>query len=142
MKRRWRALVLLFVLAALGVSATLWILAIRDESWRNVLVRHTYTDLETALAPMAASGWELSVPPKLSGPYRLLSEGGMIGNSEDAGLGGVLHDPSGNLVEEIKLRGLADYDQTIVYLETADGQRTLSAMKRVHLREIEKSDKK
>jgi hypothetical protein len=89
-----------------------------------------FTDLDTALAPAKAHGWTVSVPPKRSGPYRLLPGGPVLGSSESAGLECRIKDQTGTVVEEIRLVGTADLDQSVVYLETADGQKTMAALKR------------
>ena len=89
-----------------------------------------FTDLDAALAPATADGWAVSVPPKRPGPYRLLPGGPVLGSSEGAGLECRIKDQTGTVVEEIRLVGTADLDQSVVYLETADGQKTMAALKR------------
>jgi hypothetical protein len=39
-------------------------------------------------------------------------------------------DPAGRVVEEITLQGVEGCEQTVVYLETTDGHRTMAALKR------------
>ncbi len=56
----------------------------------------------------------------------------MLGNIPEEGLVGRIRDNNGVVVEEIKLVGAADYDQCVVWLETADGHRTLAGLKRAH----------
>jgi hypothetical protein len=90
-----------------------------------------FTDLDTALAPEMMHGWELAVPPKAAGPYRLLKGGPVLGRNPSAGLTCQIKAPNGEVLEEISLRGIEGCDQSVVYLETADGRRTMAALKRV-----------
>jgi hypothetical protein len=94
-----------------------------------------FTDLDTALASLRASHWELSIPPRRSGPYRLLPEGTCIGPNPSESSGGRIQNTNGTVVEEITLRGLPDRDQTIAYLETVDGHQTMAVMIRMRSRE-------
>jgi hypothetical protein len=122
-RRRWW--VLLGTAAVVGGGQAVWV---------HTRVRPAppaFTDLHTALAPERVHGWELAVPPKRSGPYRLLPGGPVLGRNPATGLVGRLRDASGAVLEEIKLRGAEDRDQSIVYLETADGERTMAALVRV-----------
>jgi hypothetical protein len=90
-----------------------------------------FTDLDTALAPEKAHGWELAIPPKREGPYRLLPGGPVLGRVPASGLECRIRNAEGAVVEEIRLQGIEGCDQSIVYLETADGHTTMAALKRV-----------
>src|SRR4051794_12242529 len=73
-----------------------------------------FTDLETAVAGERRHGWVLHVRPRREGPYRLLPGGGMIPADPAQALTSRIHDDAGNVVEELKVQGSADYDLTAV----------------------------
>jgi hypothetical protein len=123
MKRRWRLVVLLLAVAAVGI----W-MAFRDKPPGQGSSPASFTDLDTALAPVKAQGWKLLIPPKHPGPYRLRPEGPVSGVG--SGVSAHIKDASGAVVEEIKLEPIAGADLTIVYLETPDQRLTMAALKR------------
>jgi hypothetical protein len=123
MKRRWRLVVLLLAVAAVGV----W-MAFGEKNPRQGSSQGSFTDLDTALAPLKRQGWELLVPPKHPGPYRLQTPGPVSGNS--TGLNAHIKDASGAVLEEIRLEPIPGADLTIVYLETPDQRLTMAALKR------------
>jgi hypothetical protein len=90
----------------------------------------SFTDLDTALAPEKAHGWAVTVPPRREGPYRRLPGGPVLARDPADGLVCRLTDEKGVVVEEIKLQGIEGCDQAVVYLETADGKKTMAALKR------------
>ena len=125
MGRRWRTVA---VSAAVALGAGL---VVRDHIRDRPDPPPAFTDLHTALAPERANGWELAIPPKRGGPYRLLAGGAVLGRNPASGLSCRLRDEAGAVVEEIKLQGAGDRDQSVVYLETAGGERTMAALVRV-----------
>ena len=123
MKRRWRLAVILVAVAAFGI----WMALGEKPPWRGSS-EASFTNLDTALAPVKAQGWELLVPPKHPGPYRLQPQGPISGNA--TGLSARIKDASGAVVEEITLEPIPGADLTIVYLETPDKRLTMAALKR------------
>lgn len=121
-RRRWWVL---GAVAVLGAGLGIWN---HNRARPEPLV---FADLHSVLASERAHGWELSVPPKRSGPYRLLPGGPVLGRTPNTSLEGQLRDANGAVAEEIKLRGAEDRDQAIVYLETADGQMTMAGLVRM-----------
>jgi hypothetical protein len=125
MTRRGRLWGITFVVLAVTLGL---VLSNRDKAKPQPEV--PFTDLDTALASATSNGWTVSVPPKRPGPYRLVPGGPVLGSSDGAGLECRIKDQTGTVVEEIRLVGTADLDQSVVYLETADGQTTMAALKR------------
>jgi len=125
MRRRRQLWGITFVAVALTIAV---VFLNRDKAKPQTEI--PFTDLDTALTPATAHGWTVSVPPKRLGPYRLIPGGPVLGSSEGAGVECRINDQTGTVVEEIRLVGTADIDQCVVYLETADGQKTMAALKR------------
>lgn len=116
----------LTVAAIVGAMLAVWVQTrVRSQS------RPEFADLDTALEPLRDHGWELSVPPNRGGPYRLLPDGSCLGPNPAMGLSGRVRDTNGAVVEEINLRGLEGRDQSIAYLQTADGSVTMAVLVRV-----------
>jgi len=125
MRRRRQLWGITFVAVALTIAV---VFLNRDKAKPQTEI--PFTDLDTALAPATADGWAVSVPPKRPGPYRRFPGGPVLGSSQGAGLECRIKDQTGTVVEEIRLVGTAGLDQSVVYLETADGQKTMAALKR------------
>ena len=122
MKRRRPAWVGLVVIALVAAAFA------ADHFLRSRSAAPTqFTDLDTALAPVKAYGWELASPPKREGPYRLLPGGPILAGE---GLVSRLTNEQGVVEEEVKLQGIEGYDQAVVHLETADGKKTIAVLKR------------
>ncbi|MDB5310737.1 MAG: hypothetical protein JWO38_4939 [Gemmataceae bacterium] len=118
-KRRWVLVLVVLLVAAAAYTG----------------VRHQppsgppFAELDTLLATHYQNGWSVLVPPKREGPYRLATgEHPVVPRGSDKGINYRLRGPDG--VEEVKLDSSAEYDQTLLELETRDGHRTLVVLKR------------
>jgi hypothetical protein len=112
----------------LGIAVLLGGLLLVDQYMRSRgPAAPQFTDLDAALAPEEAHGWKVEIPPKQAGPYRRLPGEPVLAAE---GMVCRLTNEQGAVVEEVKLQPIQGYDQAVVYLETADGKKTMAVLKR------------
>ena len=86
-----------------------------------------FTSLEVALETKL--GWTLHIPPQHPGPYRLIP-GGMMAGEPPTKTTSYVNGEDGEVLEEIRIDPNKELDQSIVWLETPTGRRTMAVLKR------------
>ncbi|MDY3553020.1 hypothetical protein R5W24_002110 [Gemmata sp. JC717] len=128
MRTRRRLLALLVVLSLLAAVGTVVATSIRRPEPAAPPER-PFVPLEAIAA--SHRGWDVVAPPQLPGPYRLSPRGGsLLGAGNGGSMTNRVRNDSGAVTEEVLLKCDPAFDQLVVFLDTAGGDRTLVVMRR------------
>ena len=111
-----------FFLVAIVLGAAVYATTLREPGRDPNPV--PFATLEQTLEPEIQLGWSVTIPPKRQGPYRRIPGTLPVSSSLYR-----IRDRDGT-TEEILLESSPKEQQMILELDTADGHRTLVALKR------------
>lgn len=125
----WSALVVVLAGAAILALAPLWS---RSREIEHSPPHPEYGSLDEALEALRESRWEVAMPPRQPGPYRLASVSGMMlsAGSDGREVSCVIRDTDGSVREEVKLQQFEHFDQMLVDIESANGLSTAVVLQR------------
>ena len=92
-----------------------------------------FVELAELITLETEHGWSIAQQPRNTGPYRLSLKMGkpcLMRGESVRGLTCRLRDDQGEVIEEVKLNALTETDQMVIYLDTADGLKTMAVLKK------------